>query len=57
MINIYTYLKKLLKFCYFKILSKNYNFNNYSKSWDRILKEVHKKYGSWDSRKGYNNFN
>jgi len=33
---------------------KNYNFENYQKRWDEILKSVHEKYGSWSTRKDYN---
>ncbi len=32
---------------------KNYNFENYHKRWDEILKSVHEKYGSWETRKHY----
>ena len=31
----------------------NYNFNDYTKNWDKLLRDVHKKHGSWDNRKGY----
>ena len=34
-------------------VDKNYNFNKYVTSWDMILKEIHEKHGSWDTRKGY----
>jgi glycosyltransferase involved in cell wall biosynthesis len=34
-------------------VDKNYNFNKYVVSWDMILKEVHEKHGSWNTRKGY----
>ncbi|MBV03464.1 MAG: hypothetical protein CML45_03620 [Rhodobacteraceae bacterium] len=30
---------------------KNYNFKNYGQKWDKILKDVHKKHGSWETRK------
>ena len=30
---------------------KNYNFDNYGKKWDEILKKVHKEHGSWNTRK------
>jgi glycosyltransferase involved in cell wall biosynthesis len=33
---------------------KNYNFENFVNSWDKLLTEVHEKYGSWDTRKNYN---
>ena len=32
---------------------KNYNFESIVKRWPELIKEVHKKYGSWDTRKGY----
>ena len=32
---------------------KNYNFENFGKTWDEIMTHVHEKYGSWDSRKWY----
>ena len=32
----------------------NYDFNNYQEGWDKIMKDVHNKYGSWEDRKGYN---
>jgi len=34
-------------------VQKNFNFEQYGKSWDRILKEVHEKNGSWETRKNY----
>jgi len=34
-------------------VEKNYNFNNYVAKWDVVLKEIHEKFGSWDSRKNY----
>jgi glycosyltransferase involved in cell wall biosynthesis len=34
-------------------VNKNFNFEQYGKSWDRILKEVHEKNGSWETRKNY----
>ena len=34
-------------------VEKNYNFNNYITKWDVILKELHKIFGSWETRKGY----
>jgi len=30
---------------------KNYNFEEYGKKWDQILKDVHEKHGSWETRK------
>lgn len=32
---------------------KNYNFDDMIKGWDKILSDVHEKYGSWEERKGY----
>ena len=32
-------------------VNKNYNFENYGKKWDEILKNIHKECGSWDTRK------
>ena len=34
-------------------VEENYNFNNYITKWDVILKELHKIFGSWETRKGY----
>ena len=34
-------------------VEKNYNFNNYVAKWDVVLKEIHEKFGSWESRKNY----
>jgi len=33
---------------------KNYNFENFTNSWDKLLTEVHEKHGSWNTRKNYN---
>jgi glycosyltransferase involved in cell wall biosynthesis len=32
---------------------KNYNFNNYNSSWDRIMTEIYNNNGSWETRKNY----
>ena len=32
----------------------NYGFENFNKSWDKIITEVHEKNGSWSNRKNYN---
>lgn len=32
---------------------KNYNFKDFSESWDQLLTETHEKFGSWETRKGY----
>ena len=36
-----------------KHVEKNYNFKDFGERWDKILKSVHEKYGSWNTRKGY----
>ena len=32
---------------------KNYNFEEFNKTWVNIMVGINKKYGSWESRKGY----
>jgi len=32
---------------------KNYNFEQFAQSWDKIMTDIHKNYGSWDTRKNY----
>jgi glycosyltransferase involved in cell wall biosynthesis len=32
---------------------KNYNFENFNKTWIDIMTSIHEKCGSWDTRKGY----
>ena len=32
---------------------KNYSFTDYQEGWDKIIKDTHSKYGSWQERKGY----
>jgi glycosyltransferase involved in cell wall biosynthesis len=34
-------------------VNKNFNFEQYGRSWDRILKGVYEKNGSWETRKNY----
>jgi len=34
-------------------VKKNFSFEQYGKSWDKILKNVHEKFGSWETRKNY----
>tara|TARA_R110002012_G_scaffold56066_2_gene143419 strand:- start:18839 stop:20050 length:1212 start_codon:yes stop_codon:yes gene_type:complete len=34
-------------------VAKNYNFENYEKSWVKLMDEVVEKHGSWDTRVGY----
>jgi len=36
-----------------EFVNKNFSFDNFCKNWDRIMKEVHEKHGSWDTRKNY----
>ena len=31
-------------------VEKNYNFNNFIKTWDEIFTQVHKEHGSWETR-------
>jgi len=33
---------------------ENYGFENFTKKWTEIMMKVHKKHGSWDTRKNYN---
>jgi glycosyltransferase involved in cell wall biosynthesis len=33
----------------------NYNFDNFIKKWDEVFTMVHEEYGSWDTRKPYDN--
>ena len=35
---------------------ENFNFETFNKSWVELLENTHKKYGSWDGRKGHNNW-
>ena len=37
-------------------VEKNYNFENYTKQWDKLLTETYKKRGSWTTRKLYNSW-
>ena len=32
---------------------KNYSFDNFGKSWDKLFHRVREEYGSWETRKGY----
>ena len=36
-----------------KYVNERYNFSKYINSWRTLLKEVHEKNGSWETRKGY----
>jgi glycosyltransferase involved in cell wall biosynthesis len=37
-------------------VERKYSFKNYTESWDRILKDIHKRHGSWDTRTNYKNW-
>jgi glycosyltransferase involved in cell wall biosynthesis len=37
----------------FEHVRKNFSFEQFSSEWDRIMTEVHEKYGSWETRKNY----
>jgi len=39
-----------------KYVLENYSFDLYIKRWEEIINEVHEKFGSWDTRKGYNSW-
>ena len=32
---------------------KNYNFDDFNKKWTDLMLDVHERFGSWDTRKGY----
>jgi glycosyltransferase involved in cell wall biosynthesis len=32
---------------------KNYNFEDFNKRWVELMDDIHERYGSWDTRKGY----
>ena len=34
-------------------VEKNYNFENFEKQWVKIMEDIYKKHGSWETRKGY----
>jgi glycosyltransferase involved in cell wall biosynthesis len=34
-------------------VQKNYNFEKFGQRWVDLMLEIHEKYGSWDTRKGY----
>lgn len=34
-------------------IEKNYNFKDFQDKWVKTMLDVHKKYGSWETRKGY----
>ena len=35
---------------------KNYNFENFEKSWIDLLLQIHENHGSWNTRKNYNSW-
>ena len=37
-------------------VEKNYNFDNFIKTWDEIFTKVHEKHGSWETRKRQQNW-
>lgn len=37
-------------------IKENYNYSKTLERWDSLLTEIHEKYGSWDERKLYNNW-
>jgi glycosyltransferase involved in cell wall biosynthesis len=34
-------------------VKKNFSFNKYHEQWDKIMTDVHQKYGSWETRKNH----
>ena len=34
-------------------VKKNYNFENFQKSWIKVMENIHKTHGSWKTRRGY----
>ena len=36
-----------------EFVNKNFSFKQFGASWDRIMKDVHERHGSWETRKGY----
>ena len=34
-------------------VEKNYNFTKYQQTWDILLRDLHERLGSWETRKGY----
>jgi glycosyltransferase involved in cell wall biosynthesis len=39
-----------------KYVLENYSFDLYKKRWEDVITEIHKKFGSWETRKGYNSW-
>jgi len=36
-----------------EFVNKNFSFENYGASWDKIMKDVYERHGSWETRKNY----
>lgn len=36
-----------------EFVNKNFGFQRFGESWDKILKDVHERHGSWETRKNY----
>ena len=34
-------------------VKKNYNFENFQKSWIKVMEDIHKTHGSWKTRRSY----
>lgn len=39
-----------------EFVQKNFNFENFAAQWDKTLTDFHEKWGSWDTRKGYQKY-
>ena len=37
-------------------VEKNYNFENFEKTWANLMESIHEEYGSWETRKNYKNW-
>jgi glycosyltransferase involved in cell wall biosynthesis len=37
-------------------VNKNYNFKNYTVRWEHLLRDIHDRLGSWETRKNYKNW-
>ncbi len=35
---------------------KNFNFNNFVQTWDKIMSDIYEKHGSWSTRKNYKSY-
>mgnify|MGYP004007973951 FL=1 len=36
-----------------KHIETNYNFENFANQWEKLMTGTYEKYGSWDTRTGY----